>query len=625
VGGAQITINLNTNQSAATLVLGSQVSSESLTIPAGGTTITFPVYSNPVLNTTAIQIQATYLGSFQIAQLNVVPWLQSIGITPNSIVGGNQTSGLITLQSPAPTGGITVSLTSDHPSLISFPSGSTLTVPAGQITSTFAIQTAGVAGTPPNAGATFTNVSASVGGVNVSAPLSLLPAGILSVSFSPSEIPSLGQTTGTITLNGQAGPNFSLSLSGLPAGYAYTVNNVTTVSKGTSTAVAMKVPSGASSATFTVTTPYEASQQTVTVTAAQPASANYQASSANGSFVVSVATIKDITMTPNPVAGGGTTVGEVDLNQPAPTGGVIVQLSGNPTYVTFSNQQGNPVLSNVGPGTATLTVPEGSSSATFNVGPVPVSGTSTSTVITATRGTDTASTTLTILAAAAGLTFNTTSVVGGVNAGANQVVGTISLSSVAGPGGVAIDLQAVLASGTGAVPVTVPQQVLVPAGSATVNFPVKTSAVLSNETVDVYFWPNSKSTPVGNHPANAGFTPLLITAPGVISVAFTSTRTGRPITSVVGGSEVSVVVTLNSPAPGPTAGNPKGGIAVAITAVNAQFTFTTVPTTLTIPAGATSGTFTLITRRVSRNQSATITAATAGSSASATLEVMYGF
>jgi trimeric autotransporter adhesin len=81
-------------------------------------------------------------------------------------------------------------------------------------------------------------------------------------------------------------------------------------------------------------------------------------------------------------------------------------------------------------------------------------------------------------------------------------------------------------------------------------------------------------------------------------------------TTVVGGNQVTGTVTLSAPAP-------VGGAAVAMTGSDPL----TVPASVTVPAGASSATFTVMTRLVGGTIPGTVTATYGGASMSAALSV----
>ncbi|MGV3615007.1 MAG: SBBP repeat-containing protein [Fimbriimonas sp.] len=488
--GADVTVTLS-NTGAALIVDGETEGSKVVHIDAGARTGTFTVETKEVTTQTAVNITASYEGNFKVAQLNVVPWLQAIAVTPNTLVGGNLTTGRVTLAQNAPTGGLVVELTTDTPSLISFANAAgtpitSVTVPAGQATTTFTIVTQGVS-TQTNV-----NVTASALGVNRSQQLTLNTANLRSLTFNPTNLAGLGTTTGTLTLDGKSGSAFTVTLTGLPGTYSIppTIN----------------FPANQSSVTFQVTTPIEPVRTTRTVTATRPASGGYAAGSASGSFTVEVATVKSITLTPSTVPSGGVSTVIVELNSPAPAGGATVQIITDPNKVSAP---------------PSIIIPAGAASRSFTVTATVVPATTTATITARRTDADAKSATLTIQAGTFGLTVSPTSVLGG----RENSTGTITLSSPAGPLGLTINLSS---SDPG---VTVPATVTIPSGATTVTFAITTSAVTSNRNVTIIA-------------STAGFSTtaeLTVRANGVALLTINPTK-------VRGGSSISVTITLDAPA-----------------------------------------------------------------------------
>jgi hypothetical protein len=551
-GGADVQITLDSTAVASLSPTATQ-SSTVVSIPAGQTTGTFTVYSRAVTTNRSVQVRATYLGSFLIRQLNVVPWLQSLGLTPNDIIGGNSGTGRITLAAPAPTGGLSVELSSDTPSLVSFPNGATVSVPAGQSTATFTYETQGVPAT------TVVNISASFEGVNRDATLTLRTANLLSLTFNPAEIAGLGTTTGTLLLDGKAGSTFTvnLAIAGNPNGY--TMPSTVTFN------------AGESSKTFTIKAPIETSRVTRRVVATRPAVGNYLFSQVEGTFAVLVATVKNFTITPATVASGGAATGTVELTSPAPQGDVTVEILFDPNLVTAP---------------ATVTVPSGSATVSFPITARVVTTQTVATVTARRTAADAKSATLTIQAGRFGLTLDPASVLGG----RQNSVGTVTLGGPAGPTGFTVNLTSSDPS------VTVPATVTIAPGQTTATFPITTSLVNTNRQVTI-----TAST--------AGFS---ATAELTVRTNGVALLTVNP-SKVRGGNTVSVTITLNDVAPA-------GGQTVTLSSSNASL-FTSFPATRTVPAGQKTITFTLLTRRVSRDQAVTITAGTTGSSATASLTI----
>ena len=189
-----------------------------------------------------------------------------------------------------------------------------------------------------------------------------------------------------------------------------------------------------------------------------------------------------------------------------------------------------------------------------------------------------------------GIQLSSLTLKSGSVAGCKTVTGTVTLSGLAGPGGTSVSLSDTLAS------TQLPTAVTVPEGSATQNFTFKTSPVPSPQTGDV------------------------IATLGAVSKS--ATLTVRPIglssisllpTTQVGGLSVAGKATLEcNAAPGPIdvqlASN-KGAVAYP------------VATTITVPQGLKSASFTVGTNKVLAKTSATISATANGITKSKTLSV----
>jgi len=76
------------------------------------------VTTSTVLAGALANISGTYLGTTQSAALTIdIAVLSSVSMNPSSIAGGNASTGTVTLTGPAPTGGATVTLAADNPSV----------------------------------------------------------------------------------------------------------------------------------------------------------------------------------------------------------------------------------------------------------------------------------------------------------------------------------------------------------------------------------------------------------------------------------------------------------------------------------------------------------------------------
>ena len=165
-----------------------------------------------------------------------------------------------------------------------------------------------------------------------------LTVGALStVTVTPSSVTGGASMTGTVTLTGAA-----------PAG-GIAVNLASSIAAAQVPA-SITIPASASSANFTVTT------SSVSTLTAGNISASYN--SVTKSAAISVlppasASLASLALNPTTVTGGASSTGTVTLTAPAPSGGVVVNLSS-------SNPNRAPVPPNV-------TIPYGSSTANFTI------------------------------------------------------------------------------------------------------------------------------------------------------------------------------------------------------------------------------------------------------------------
>ena len=188
------------------------------------------------------------------------------------------------------------------------------------------------------------------------------------------------------------------------------------------------------------------------------------------------------------------------------------------------------------------------------------------------------------------LSLNPTSVVGGTSS-----TGTVTLTAAAPSGGFVVNL-----SSSHPSVASVPSSVTVPAGATSANFTVSTSTVSSSTNVTIT--------------ASAGGvarTATLTVNPASTSVTLQS-LTISP-TSVWGGSTATGTVRLSGPAPA-------GGAVVQLRSSSAR---ASVPSSVTIPAGATSANFTIRTTSAFSITTVTITATYNGVSRSAQLTIWF--
>jgi hypothetical protein len=176
--------------------------------------------------------------------------------------------------------------------------------------------------------------------------------------------------------------------------------------------------------------------------------------------------------------------------------------------------------------------------------------------------------------------------------GGQSATGTVTLAGAAPANGAVVSL-------TSANPAaTVPSSVTVPANLSSANFAVNTSTV--------------SSTTVGNitasHSGASKSTTITVSPP---APAVLSSLTLNP-TTVVGGSNSVGIVTLNKVTADP----------VVVKLTSNKPTKASVPANVTVPAGASSATFSVTTTSTNKKITASITASYSGVSKSATLTMV---
>ena len=354
-GDATITLS-SSNTSVATVPA-------TATVPAGQTTSSFSVTSGTVTTTQSATISASFGAVTKSVVFTVNPpsnvTVSSLTLNPTSVVGGNSSTGTVTLSGPAPSGGSGVQLASS--STVAIPSTVILTVPAGQTGGTFTISTSSVTATQS------VTISATLGGVTQNATLTVTPPSatitLSSLTLNPTSVTGGSSSQGTVALSAAASAATSVTLSSSNSSVASVPASVT-------------VAAGSTSATFTITT--TSVTTSVTITASQGGvskTATLTVTSASSTI-----TLSSLTLNPTTVSGGNNSQG-------------TVVLSGAPsttTSVTLSSTD-----SSVASVPASVTVPAGSTSATFTITTSQPRSTTTVT-ISATKGGVTKMATLTV-------------------------------------------------------------------------------------------------------------------------------------------------------------------------------------------------------------------------------------
>ena len=524
-------VNLSCSSSSVTLPA-------TVTVPSGQTTATFQVSTLGVSSQTVATITASFAGTSQSASLTINPaGLASISLNPTSVLGGGQSTGTVTLSGLAPSSGAIVSLSSNN---LSATVSSSVLVPSGQSSATFIVTTSGVSNQ------TTAVIKGSWAGVAQTAALTITPATVQSLSLNPSSVQGGSSSTGTVILSGAAGPSGN-------------VVNLSCSSSSATLPATVTIAAGQTTATFIVTTTPVSSQTAATVTAA------FAGTSQSAALTISQATLQSLALNPNSVTCGSSSTGTVILSGVAGPGGNVVNLSCPSSSVTL------PV---------TVTVPGGQNAATFQVSTFGVN-TPVIAKVTATSAGSTQSANLTVNPAVlTSVSIAPSSVIGGVSS-----TGTVTLSGLAGPGGVTVSL-----SGTSTA-VTAPSTVTVAFGQSSAVFNISTQPVAMQTVATIFasFQNAQQSAQLTVNPP----TPVSLTLnPSTIAEGTSSTAT----------------VTLSGPAPNGTV------IAVSSSNLNAS-----VPASVVVPFGQTSATFSIYANPGVKGSVATITAQLSGVSQSAVL------
>jgi len=297
------------------------------------------------------------------------------------------------------------------------------------------------------------------------------------------------------------------------------------------------IASGSTSATFPITTSNYYTNYNPTIKATD------SVSSKSTTFTVDSIYLSSVSVTPNPISGGSSGVGTVTLSQSAPSGGWLVNLNSSSSDVTVPTS---------------VTVLAGSSTATFPVTTVNYSSNYSATI----KATDSLSTTSTSLTVDSTFLMSVTASPNPVAAGAT-CTGTVTISQPAPTGGWTVNLS------SSSSYVGLPASVTVAAGSMSATFPIATTNYSSNY----------EATITGKDSVSTQSTNLTVDSLYIASLALSPS-------TVANGTSSTGTVTLSGPAPA-------GGWTIQL--VSSEPEDASVPTSITIPAGATAGTFSVTT------------------------------
>ncbi len=526
-GGAQVPLT-STNPSVASVP-------SSVTVLPGETTVIFDVITTGVATEQFADITALYAGLASTKTLRIIPAnLLFLAFDPQRVAGGTSSTGTIQLDGFAPPGGAMVSIVSDN---FAAAVPATVTVPEQTSSTTFTVTTSIVTVN------TTANITATYNSRTVASTLDVLRADLVLLTLNPDSVLGGNPSTGIVAVDAVAGGG------GL------------TVALSSSDPLVASVPSsvqiapGSTSAQFTVTT------------FPVPVDTNVTISATRGSITLNAnLEVRELRLTltldPTQVTGGSTSNGTVELDDPAPAGGTVVDLSSD-----------LPAVAQV---PTSVTINEGETDATFVVTTSPVTANTTAT-ITATSGIAMDTATLDVLTPTpVNLVINPSTVPGG-----SPSTGTVTLNGPAPAGGVVVAL-----SSSNPAAASVPGSVTVNQGTTNRSFTITTFAVAGQTVVTI-------TATVGATSVNATIT---VTSAKLTGLFFLPAR-------VRGGTFTQMTVILDAAAP-------PGGASVSLITSNPNIA--AIPGTVVVPQGATSQTVSVATFRVSRPLATQVRATYAG-------------
>lgn len=176
------------------------------------------------------------------------PALNAFTLSPRVIGGCQSGRGTVTLSDKAPTGGVTISLSSSDPAVAAPPPS--VTIPAGQRSASFTVTTSAVSA------ATNVDITATLGASSLTRTVAVVPPGVLRVDISPNPAPASTEITGTVTLQCAAGPGgVTVSISSNKPERAQVLDPTIVIAEGDTTG------------TFRIQTGNVSTAQSVTITA----------------------------------------------------------------------------------------------------------------------------------------------------------------------------------------------------------------------------------------------------------------------------------------------------------------------------------------------------------------------
>jgi hypothetical protein len=483
-----------------------------------------------------------------------VAMLASLSCSAASITGAGSDSCTVGLNTPAPAGGLQVSLSSNNTSL-SVPSS--VVVAQGNSSASFS------AAANSLTSAQSATISAALSGLTQSftiqliAPAPGLSASVSTLNFGTTAVGTSSTQSVTLTSNGSGPVTISGAVSTASGFSVLGASTPITLSPGQATTLMVQFAptiSGTSTGSLAITSNASAGTPAVAL-------------SGTGTPVLS-----SLQCGTQAYTGVGTDSCSVTLNASALTGGFALNLQSNNAAVTLP---------------ASLIVPAGASSASFSASVSSVSTAQTA-VISASAGALTRTFSIQLNTSVAILGVSTSSIAfGAVQVGATPSQ-TLTLSST---GSSAVTVNSAAVSGPGfslsgaAFPITLNQG--------------------QTATLTIQYAPSSAGATTGqvtisSNSSTGSTTSISLSGTGNAILGSLNCTNN----SLTGANTDGCTATLNTAAP-------SGGVAVSLGSSNSALT---VPASIMIAAGSTSAGFTATSTAVSTAQTATITASANGSS-----------
>jgi subtilisin family serine protease len=539
-----VSVSLSSNNAAVSMP-------GTVTIPAGETSSTFAITTNPVISPVTASITATWQGITKVATLTVRPaQLSLVLLSPTSTGGGSVTTLNRVYLDGRAAAGVTVSLSSADPAKATVPA--TLIVPAGETSASFAITTSQVSARSP------VIITASLASISKSATLTLDVVSVASVFLYPATLASgMSGTMNRVTLNGPAPPaGMVVTLASGNAAIVTTPPSVT-------------VPAGQTSALFTT------AAKPVSAAASTAISASAGGMTKSAAISVRPATLSAVTPSPAVFVGGSppSSAHRVVLDGLASGVGVTVALTSSAPGVALPP--------------ASVLVPSGANYASFPISSTAVSAPKTVTITASAAGVaKSVSITVNPLAVSIVSVYPAT-----LPSGKSSALNRVTLTAAAPAGGAIVQLAT-----SDAARLTLPATVAVPAGQTSIAFTTTAGLVSSSGAVTV-------SATAGGVTKTATVT----VRPPVLQALYLAAS------AIAGGSSTPTnKVILDGVAP-------SGGTAVALS--SSAPAVASVPAAVVVPGGAGEAVFTLSTRHVGTPSPATITATAGGISKSVALTI----